>query len=548
MTIYNFDLVADNSDLSLVTDWSRVSGSSGEWIVSATDALSMITPAGVDSCYVADSGATDHSMEITYATAQSSTAFPCCVRVTDQDNFIGVRHNGGDLQLFKRVANTFTPLGTDYTVAIVDTDRVRLDATGDELNVYLNDALVIGPVTDAFNNTETQIGVVGRGATLSNLVASVEVIGAAATPTVTDVDAMAHGSSSNVTVSNFAAAATTGNSTLTSGTVVLTPSSVAGSVLTFPISRLDLQEGSYTWTLDIAGETASTGSVAYTIDGNGTDEFYGTVTDQAAWIAGGYTAVVNGDNIYAVRTSGTTTPVLASCSFTGPSTWDIYIQDVADNVWGSSGTLTVPAADLVAPVITLLGSPTVTHAQQAAYTDAGATASDDIDGDITGSIVTVNPVDVNTVGSYTITYNVDGAAGNSATQVTRTVNVTDQEAPTITLTGSATVNHAHGTTYTDAGSTAADFNDGDVTGSIVTVNPVNSNTLGAYTVTYNVSDAAGNAATEVTRTVNVTDQTAPVITLTGNATVNLTVGDTYIEQGATWTDAIDGSGACNGRR
>ena len=45
--------------------------------------------------------------------------------------------------------------------------------------------------------------------------------------------------------------------------------------------------------------------------------------------------------------------------------------------------------------------------------------------------------------------------------------------------------------------------------------PVNSNTLGAYTVTYNVSDAAGNAATEVTRTVNVTDQTAPVITFNG---------------------------------
>jgi len=167
---------------------------------------------------------------------------------------------------------------------------------------------------------------------------------AAATPTVTDVDAMAHGSSSNITVSNFATAATTGNSTLTSGTVVLTPSGVAGSVLTFPISRLDLQEGSYTWTLDIAGETASTGSVAYTIDGNGTDEFYGTVADQAAWIAEGYTEVVDGDNIYAIRTSGTTTPVLASCSFTGPSTWDIYIQDVADDVWGSSGTLTVPAA------------------------------------------------------------------------------------------------------------------------------------------------------------------------------------------------------------
>ena len=51
------------------------------------------------------------------------------------------------------------------------------------------------------------------------------------------------------------------------------------------------------------------------------------------------------------------------------------------------------------------------------YTDAGATATDNIDGDITSSIVAVNLVDVNTVGTYTVTYNVSDAAGNAATQV-----------------------------------------------------------------------------------------------------------------------------------
>ena len=73
-----------------------------------------------------------------------------------------------------------------------------------------------------------------------------------------------------------------------------------------------------------------------------TGHFYGTVADQAAWIAGGYTEVVDGDNVYAIRTSGTTTPVIASFSFLGPSTWDIYIQQASDNVWGLVGTLTVP--------------------------------------------------------------------------------------------------------------------------------------------------------------------------------------------------------------
>ena len=63
------------------------------------------------------------------------------------------------------------------------------------------------------------------------------------------------------------------------------------------------------------------------------------------------------------------------------------------------------------------------------YTDAGATALDDVDGDITSGIVTVNLVDTNVISGYTITYNVSDAAGNPATQVTRTVNVVNT-APT----------------------------------------------------------------------------------------------------------------------
>ena len=71
------------------------------------------------------------------------------------------------------------------------------------------------------------------------------------------------------------------------------------------------------------------------------------------------------------------------------------------------------------------------------YTDAGATATDNYDGDLTSSIVTVNSVDTSVVGSYTVTYNVSDAAGNAATQVTRTVNVTaDVTSPVINFSRS----------------------------------------------------------------------------------------------------------------
>ncbi|MBL4712488.1 MAG: DUF5011 domain-containing protein [Gammaproteobacteria bacterium] len=81
-------------------------------------------------------------------------------------------------------------------------------------------------------------------------------------------------------------------------------------------------------------------------------------------------------------------------------------------------------ADTTKPVITLTGSATVSITQGDSFNDAGATANDNVDGDISVNIaVGGDTVDTTTVGSYTITYNVSDAAGNSATQVTRTVTV-----------------------------------------------------------------------------------------------------------------------------
>jgi hypothetical protein len=79
--------------------------------------------------------------------------------------------------------------------------------------------------------------------------------------------------------------------------------------------------------------------------------------------------------------------------------------------------------DITKPVITLDGSATVTVDVGDSYTDAGATANDDKDGDITTSIVTTDPVNTNQVGTYTVSYNVTDAAGNTATEVERTVIV-----------------------------------------------------------------------------------------------------------------------------
>jgi len=78
--------------------------------------------------------------------------------------------------------------------------------------------------------------------------------------------------------------------------------------------------------------------------------------------------------------------------------------------------------DLSAPELTLHGSATVTVEFGSDYQDAGATAVDNVDGDISDRIVVDYPVDTNRAGTYTITYTVADVAGNSAS-ITRTVTV-----------------------------------------------------------------------------------------------------------------------------
>ena len=176
----------------------------------------------------------------------------------------------------------------------------------------------------------------------------------------------------------------------------------------------------------------------------------------------------------------------------------------ATNVAGASDTFEslIVISDVGAPVITLLGDTTMNIMIGEPFTDPGYTAVDDADGDLTANIVVGGDVvDVNTAGTYIITYNVSDAAGNAATQRTRTVIVAaDTVAPVITLLGNATMNIMVGDTFTDPGATATDDVDGDITASIVVAGDVvDVNTAATYTITYNVSDAAGNAASQVSR-------------------------------------------------
>ncbi|WP_462162962.1 immunoglobulin-like domain-containing protein [Pseudoalteromonas xiamenensis] len=217
----------------------------------------------------------------------------------------------------------------------------------------------------------------------------------------------------------------------------------------------------------------------------------------------------------------------------------------------SDGTVTtnltafnINVKDNILPILTLQGSNELTLSFGTQYVELGYTALDNADGDITAKVVVSGNVNTGKVGTYTLTYSVSDAAGNTAT-ATRSVSVVDVTAPVITVPAAMTVaaTDASGTAVTNsaiatflASATANDAVDGALT---VTHNAPSVLPLGANTITFEAVDASGNRANQ-TAVLTVVDQTKPVLSLNGSNAITLPVGDVYSELGASALDNVDG--------
>ena len=93
-----------------------------------------------------------------------------------------------------------------------------------------------------------------------------------------------------------------------------------------------------------------------------------------------------------------------------------------DTTASSSGPVVIP--DTTAPVIVLNGAAVMELSVGAEYSEPGATASDDLNGDLTEYIVISGVVNTSAAGDYTIVYGVADAAGNTAS-IERQVKVTE---------------------------------------------------------------------------------------------------------------------------
>ncbi len=153
---------------------------------------------------------------------------------------------------------------------------------------------------------------------------------------------------------------------------------------------------------------------------------------------------------------------------------------------------TVNVVDKTAPVLTLSGEAKVRASRLDLYKESGVTANDNYDGDITANVKS----EFNKISDslYEIVYTATDSSGNVAT-TKRELEIKDTVKPIISLKGDGSLYVVNGRNYVEAGYTASDDADGDITKNVKVTGQVDTAVNGTYTLTYTVSDSSGNTAT-----------------------------------------------------
>lgn len=190
--------------------------------------------------------------------------------------------------------------------------------------------------------------------------------------------------------------------------------------------------------------------------------------------------------------------------------------------------------DTKAPTITLTEDPEGTLEEGVIYQEAGFTASDNYDGDLTARVVRTEEPGL-------VIYAVTDSSGNPAV-AKRKIPLRDMVLPEIQLEGGEDYVITLGTRYEEPGFTATDNVDGDVTAMVQVEGEVDWLTAGIYPITYTVSDSCENT-TVVTRNVEVAAQEWTDTVYPEGKVVYLTFDDGPSAYTSELLDVLDAYGA-----
>jgi len=172
----------------------------------------------------------------------------------------------------------------------------------------------------------------------------------------------------------------------------------------------------------------------------------------------------------------------------------------------------IDVQDTISPVVSLLGqNPLIVDVYNQNYADPGVNASDNYYSESSLIRIVDNKVDVNKLGTYSITYTVRDGSNNS-TNLVRQVNVVDRIAPVIEILGSNPLDMSRFHDYAEPGFRITDNYETDeqLRPSVVITSDLGNrnDTLWAELsgwkyVRYKVIDQAGNVSATVERSVRV---------------------------------------------
>lgn len=147
-----------------------------------------------------------------------------------------------------------------------------------------------------------------------------------------------------------------------------------------------------------------------------------SIVEGNAFVEPGYSAIDNADGDISV--TGVVVTGSVNHNVPGVYTLTYTATDAAGNSSATTRTVTVTAfvpGDTQAPSISLIGGNRTLN-EGDTWSEPGYTATDNVDGNITNSVVVTGSVNTSVPGVYTLTYTATDAAGNTGS-VTRTVTV-----------------------------------------------------------------------------------------------------------------------------
>jgi len=145
------------------------------------------------------------------------------------------------------------------------------------------------------------------------------------------------------------------------------------------------------------------------------------------WNRSGSNFDLYGEQIFADNATSGVVAELGMADVDDPGGVDLVIgSNIASGagVFLNDGFGNLGRGDAVIPEMTLRGDDPFNVPAGSTFMDPGVTAIDNIDGDISSSVIATGNVNSAVLGTYSVTYDVMDFAGNSATPITRSVIIT----------------------------------------------------------------------------------------------------------------------------